>query len=98
MSFKPILEFHNRTIDKLVTRIEQQQDLLSMVCEVLPEELAKNVSCCVIHNTTLLVYTNTAVWASKLRFYQAAILKVITPVIEKPVTRIQIRLIKPSNF
>ncbi len=90
MSFKSALEFHNRTIDKLVTQVEQQQDLLSMVKSVLPEMLAEHTLHCVIHDTTLLIYSDAAVWSSQLRFYQAAILNVV----EQSVKRVQIRLIK----
>lgn len=94
MSFKPILEFHNRTLDKLVTQIEQQQDLLSVVKSVLPEELAKNVSYCVIHDATLLIYTNAAVWSSQLCFYQTVILNALVSIVEKPIDRVQVRLAK----
>lgn len=90
MSFKPILEFHNRAIDKLVTQVEQQQDLLSVVKSVLPENLAEHTLHCVIHDATLLVYSDAAVWSSQLRFYQAAILAMVG----QSVKRIQIRLVK----
>ncbi len=89
--FKSALEFHNQTIDKLVTRIDEQKDLLSMVKNVLPENLAVHTLHCVIHDATLIIYTDAAVWSSQLRFYQTAILAIV----ENGVKRIQIRLIKP---
>ena len=92
MSFKPVLEFHNRAIDKLVTQIEQQKDLLSIVKSALPENLASHTLHCVIHDTTLLIYADAAVWSSQLRFYQTVILEKISTVVESPVKRIQIRL------
>lgn len=88
--FKSALEFHNQTIDKLVTRIDEQKDLLSMVKNVLPENLAAHTLHCVIHDATLIIYTDAAVWSSQLRFYQTAILAIV----ENGVKRIQIRLIK----
>ena len=90
MSFKPVSEFHNRAIDKLVTQIDQQKDLLSVVKSVLPENLAQHTLHCVIHDATLLIYTDAAVWSSQLRFYQAAILAIV----EKSEKRIQVRLVK----
>ena len=90
--FKSALEFHNRAIDQLVTRVEQQKDLLSVVKSVLPENLAEHTLHCVIHETTLVIYMDAAVWSSQLRFYQAAILEAISPQVEKPITRVQIRL------
>lgn len=89
--FKSALEFHNQTLDKLVTQIDQQKDLLSMVKSVLPEKLAEHTLHCVIHDEMLLIYTDAAVWSSQLRFYQTAILAIV----EKGVERIQIRLMKP---
>ena len=94
MSFKPNLEFHNLAIDKLVEQVKQQQDLLSIVKRVLPENLAEHTLHCVIHDVTLLIYTDMAVWASQLRFYQETILATITPLVEKPIKRVQIRLQK----
>jgi hypothetical protein len=88
--FKSALEFHNQTIDKLVTRIDEQKDLLSVVKSVLPENLAKHALHCVIHDSALLIYTDAAVWSSQLRFYQAAILAVV----ENGVERIQIQLVR----
>jgi hypothetical protein len=92
--FKSALEFHNRAIDKLVTRVEQQKDLLTVVQRVLPENLAEHTLHCMVHKATLLIYTDAAVWSSQLRFYQAAILTAISSLIQTPVKRIQTRLIK----
>ncbi len=94
MSFKPILEFHNQAIDKLVTRIEQQKDLLSIVQRVLPANLAEHLLHCVLHDTTLLLYTDASVWASQLRFYSPTVLTAITPSVLQPVNRIEIRISK----
>jgi hypothetical protein len=93
MTFKPISEFHNRTIDKLVMQVEQQKDLLSLVKDVLPEELAAQILHCVIHGSTLFVYTHAAVWASKLRFYQGAILKNVSPHIQTQLDYVKMRLL-----
>ena len=92
MSFKPALEFHSQTIDKLVTQVEQQKDLLSIVKNVLPENLAEHALHCVIHDTTLFVYTDAAIWSSQLRFYQNEILTVISPIIQNSIKSVQIRL------
>jgi hypothetical protein len=88
--FKSVSDFHNHTLDKLVTQMDQQKDLLSVVKSVLPETLSEHTLHCVIHDATLLIYTDAAVWSSQLRFYQAGILAVL----ENRVKRIQIRLIK----
>lgn len=96
MSFKPVLAFHNRTIDKLVTQVTQQKDLLSVVQSVLPPNLAKHTLHCVVHDATLLLYTDAAVWSSQLRFYSTVILAAISPVVSQIVKRVEIRLLKSS--
>jgi len=93
MSFKAVLEFHNPAIDKILMQIEQQKILLSVVKSVLPENLAKHALYCVVHDTTLIIYTDSAVWSSQLRFYRATILAAV----EKPIERIQIRLLIREN-
>ncbi len=93
MSFKPIFEFHNPTIDKLIVQIEQQKNLLVVVKSVLPENLAEHALHCLIHDDTLLLYTDAAVWSSQLRFYQEAILTALSPLSEQPLKRLQTRLL-----
>ncbi len=92
--FKSVLEFHNQTIDKLVSEIDQQNNLLALVKGALPKTLAENTLHCVVHGTTLLIYTNAAVWSSQLRFYEMAILDAISLFVISPVKRVQIRLVK----
>jgi hypothetical protein len=94
MSFKPISEFHNRAIDKLVTQIDQQKTLLSVVKNALPEMLAEHTLHCVIHDAILIIYTDAAVWSSQLRFYQTVLLDVTSLFIQLPIKRVQIRLMK----
>ncbi|MEI7795480.1 MAG: DciA family protein [Methylococcaceae bacterium] len=92
MSFKSILEFHNPAIDALVAEVARQKDLLSVVRRALPEMLAQHTLSCVIHNATLLIYTDSAVWSSQLRFYNSAIMAEIRPFISEPIKMVQIRL------
>jgi hypothetical protein len=94
MSFKNALDFHNRSLDKLVMQVDLQKDLLSIVQSVLPENLAAHTLHCVIHDTTLLIYTDAAVWSSQLRFYQNQILEVTAQQLQKNLQRVQIRLFR----
>jgi hypothetical protein len=89
MSFKAVLEFHNQAIDKMLMQVEQQKILLALVKNVLPENLAKHTLYCVIHDTTLLIYTDLAVWSSQLRFYETTILAAVG----QSIKRIQVRLL-----
>lgn len=94
MDFKPIAAIRNRAIEKILAQIEQQQKLLSAVKKALPEPLAQHIENCVLHDATLVVYTDSAVWSSQLRFYNAVILAEIQPIISEPIKMVQIRLTK----
>ena len=93
MSFKSVDTFHNYALDQLTAKLTQQQDLLSSIQRVLPEDLATHALHCVAHNTTLMVYTDLAVWSSQLRFHKAAMLEAAATSTNPVLTNIQIRLI-----
>ncbi|MDD5125758.1 MAG: DciA family protein [Methylovulum sp.] len=75
------------------SQIEQQGQLLQQVRKSLPENLAKHACHCLISNNTLLLYTDSAVWATQLRFYTQAILGNIAPVSKESVQKVQIKIL-----
>jgi hypothetical protein len=88
----PALSFKNQTLSSLQGEIARQKQLLRAVRAVLPAHLATELKHCLVKEDTLLVYTDAAVWASQLRFYQATILA--TPaLLAEGVTSVQIRMI-----
>lgn len=62
--FKAALSFPNRTIAYFYSQIEQQKQVLQRVHDVLPATIAHHVIHCVVNGKKLLVYTDTAAWAS----------------------------------
>ena len=92
-SFKRSLSYPNRTMAYLYSQIEQQQQILQRIQAVLPETLAKQTRHSLIKDQKLLIYTDSAVWASQLRFYKAAILAAIAPLTRTPVEHMQIKII-----
>jgi hypothetical protein len=75
------------------SQIEQQQRILQCIRAVLPETLAKQVRHCLIRDKKLLVYTDSAAWASQLRFYNSAMLAAtIVPLTRAPVDVVQIKI------
>ena len=70
---KPVLAHFNNGIAHLCLKIKQQLTLLEQIKSALPRELAVHALHCVINNKKLLVYTDSAVWASQLRFHEKAI-------------------------
>ncbi|MGZ8158178.1 MAG: DciA family protein [Methylobacter sp.] len=91
-SFKAALSFPNRTIAHFYSQIEQQKQVLQRIHEVLPATIAIHVLHCVVNGKKLLVYTDTAAWASQLRFYNSAILAAIAPVTRESVSIMQIKI------
>jgi hypothetical protein len=75
------------------SQIEQQQRIVQRIQAVLPEALSKQVRHGLIRDKKLLVYTDSAVWASQLRFYNSAILAAIVPLTGSPVEIMQIKIV-----
>ncbi|MCX7098680.1 MAG: DciA family protein [Methylococcales bacterium] len=92
-TFKASLSFHNRTMAYYYSQIEQQQRLLQRIRSVLPDALAKQVRHCLIRDTKLLIYTDAAVWATQLRFYNNAMLMALRPISKPTLDLVQIKII-----
>jgi hypothetical protein len=90
-SFKRSLSFQNRTMAFFYSQIEQQQRILQRIKAVLPEVLAKQVRHCLIRDKKLLIYTDSAAWASQLRFYKSTILASTVTLTKAPVEILQIK-------
>lgn len=91
-TFKPSLSCQNRTIAYFYSQIEQQKQVRQRVQAILPEMLAKQVRHCLIKDKKLLVYTDSAAWASQLRFYNKAILASIVTLSREPIETMQIKI------
>ncbi|UOA07243.1 DUF721 domain-containing protein [Methylobacter sp. S3L5C] len=91
--FKRSLSFQNRTIAFFYTQIEQQQRILQRIRTVLPEVLAKQVRHSLIRDKKLLIYTDSAAWASQLRFYKSVILASTATLTRAPAEILQIKII-----
>jgi Dna[CI] antecedent, DciA len=92
-SLKPILSYPNRTIAQLSLQINQQLAILAQIKAVLPKELATHVLHCVTNNNKLIVYTDSANWASQLRFYGKSVIDALEPYASIPATNLQFKII-----
>ncbi len=93
VAFKAALSFPNRAIAHFYSRIEQQRLVLQHIRAALPEALAKHARYCVINDKKLLIYTDSAAWASQLRFYNKAILAAATPMTRDAVTIMKVKIL-----
>ncbi|MDD1606282.1 MAG: DUF721 domain-containing protein [Methylococcaceae bacterium] len=85
---KTPLSYQNQTMAYFHGQIGQQKRLLHAIQKLLPFDLAEHIYCCLIKDKKLLVYTDSAAWASQLRFYNAALLASTAPL----VTTVQIKV------
>lgn len=92
-SFKVSLSFQNRTMAYFYSQIEQQQRILQRVQAALPDPLKKQARHCLIKDKKLLIYTDSAAWASQLRFYKSVIIAAIAPLTKTPVEIMQVKII-----
>jgi hypothetical protein len=95
--FRKSLAFPNRTMVYLHSQIEQQQRILKQIKAVLPDNLAKQTKHCLIKDHNLMVYTDSAIWASQLRFYNSAILASIQTLVKSPIDNLQIKIINRAS-
>jgi len=91
-SFKTPQYWQSRTIAHIRSQIEQQQRLLQRVQSSLPEELKKQVKYALLKDKKLLIYTDSAVWASQLRFFNQAILASIAPLTRETIGIVQVKV------
>jgi len=99
ITYRPALSFQNQITSHLRHQILQQKRILQAVQMVLPEQLAKQVKHCLIKEQKLLVYTDSAVWASQLRFYNSMMLVATASLNNETVTTVLIRIItQPVGF
>lgn len=92
-SFHVPLSYQNRMLGYYASQIEQQGRILQQVRKCLPKNLANHVCHCLISNNDLLLYTDSAVWATQLRFYTQVILGNMTPASKEPVQKVQIKIL-----
>jgi hypothetical protein len=90
---KAILAYPNKTIVQLCLQINQQLATLQRIKAALPKELANHALHCVFHDKKLLIYTDSAIWASQLRFYGKAILTAIESATPNHASILQVKVI-----
>jgi hypothetical protein len=93
MAFKLAQSFQNRSLDVLHSRLNQQQALLRGIRSALPLALSSHVLHCVVNEKKLLLYTDSAVWASQLRFLKQEILQAASTLRQAQLDKLQIRIL-----
>lgn len=98
--FRSALEFtcppggNKKPLAICLEKIAHQQQLLQIVRKVLPTHIAEHALHCVVSDARLLIYTNSAVWASQIRFYQEDILNKLQAAAQLKITRMQLKVVQ----
>ncbi len=92
-AFKSSLAFKNQTMVYFYRQVAQQQQILRHIQAVLPEALAQQIQHCLIKDNKLFIYTQSASWASQLRFYHNIILASVAPLTAEPINIMQVKLL-----
>jgi hypothetical protein len=90
--FKSALDFDGRQMAICLAMIAEQTKLLAIVKTALPDEIAKSVVHCVKSKQRLLLYTESASWASQLRFFHQAILNKLAETEYKNIQDLQVKI------
>jgi hypothetical protein len=92
-SFKRAFKFTNRSFDQLDCKITQQKDLLQSVRKVLPGDLANHVHHSLLSGDKLLIYTDSAAWATQLRFYRQKLITAAEALSKNAAANVQIKIL-----
>ncbi|ATG92212.1 DciA family protein [Methylomonas koyamae] len=90
--FKPAAEFNNHQLSLCLNDIAKQRELLALVRIGLPAELSKHVLHCLVSGSVILLYSDSASWASQIRFLANNILEKLRDAGQTNVAKLQVRI------
>jgi len=91
--FKDSLSYANRSIAYLFSQVNQQNKLRKQVQALLPLALGKHAQSCRIKNETLIIYTDSAAWASQFRFHAKNIQQALNLRVKGNINSVQIKIL-----
>lgn len=74
-NFKKSLSFDNQIIANIKSNIATSERMLRQIKSNLANDLSSHIIACVVKNKSLIIYTKSATWATKLRFYSQHLLR-----------------------
>ncbi|MBS3963898.1 MAG: DUF721 domain-containing protein [Methylomonas sp.] len=93
--FKAANQFEQRSLAICLENLAEQQRLSNRVRAVLPNNIAPHVVHCVPSANRLLIYAESASWASQIRFFQGEILAKIQASGQQNISTVQVRVLPP---
>ena len=77
---------------QLVERARQAGELDARVRMLLPEILAAHVTGAVLHDDTVVILTDSAAWASRIRFHAPELVAQLAPRYDGAVARVRVKV------
>ncbi|MCK5898691.1 MAG: DUF721 domain-containing protein [Methylococcales bacterium] len=96
-TFKTVKTYHLQIIQKHQQKIKQHLSILKIIKKSVTKPLGEHILHCTISNDMLLIYTDTALWASQLHFYQPTILKALNLNNFSTLKSLRIKIISPKT-
>ena len=91
--FKSALSYEGKIFATYKYQLEIQNKLLNTVKSALPSHLSSHALYCVASGKKVIIYTDSAIWSSQLRFYHQDILQALSASNNRIVEALQIKII-----
>ena len=95
-SFKSALDYKGKIFTTYKYQLEIQNELLKVVKSALPRHLTPHALYCVASGRKIILYTDSAIWSSQLRFYHQDILQALSASNNRLFEALQIKIIPQS--
>ena len=102
MSTQPILvhkiiNFSDPIAKTLLNKLRENQEILHQLKLLTPKTLSDNLISCTKKDYKLLIFTESSVWASQLRFYSPTLLQSLNNQSDLSLKQIQIKILPPIS-
>lgn len=95
--FKSVLHYSKSILPKYQATLLQQKKLQTIIKECLPDNLSAHVHHCVASGPRILLFTDSANWATHLRFFQQQIIRSINAAGYPQLDNLRIRITSPLS-
>lgn len=75
--FIPVQRYKDKILTSYLYRISLHSELLKIIKSALPANLSSHAIYCITSDRNLILYTDSAIWSSQLRFHHQNILRAI---------------------
>ena len=93
--FQSAVDFKGGSLAMCLEKIAEHRELLHIVRAAIPPRIAEHANYCMPSGSLLLVYTDSAVWASQIRFFNVAILNKLQESGQQKITQVRVKVLAP---